>query len=67
MKDKLWIALFALGSLGLLWFGDILLIGDLTNANNETGGFMLIFFSPILIIVTFGVIFQIGKLWLKKA
>jgi hypothetical protein len=62
MKDKLLITLFAVFCLGLMWFGWHALI----NPDEETGGFALIFMTPLLLVTTLGLLFQIGRMWLGK-
>ena len=55
--------LISVGSLGLLWFFTIQSI----TPDNPGGGFMLVFFAPLLLITTIGALISVGKLWFEKS
>jgi hypothetical protein len=61
-SDRLWMTIITVGGFGFLWFFDI----SSWKPGNETGGFMLIFFTPILLVATIGTLYQVGRTWFEK-
>ena len=62
-KDRLWMTLISIGGLSLLWFFIITSV----KPDNETGGFVLVFLTPVVIITTLGVLWEVGISWFEKA
>jgi len=62
MKDKILMSVMTAIILTMLWFGWYLLI----NPNEETGGFALVFMTPLLIITTLGALRSVYKIWAER-
>jgi DMSO reductase anchor subunit len=64
-RDRFWMTVMAIGGFSILWFFWFQSITD-TDPLDNTGGFVLVFFTPLLAIGTIGAIYHVGKAWLEK-